>query len=66
MEAKYWLKYHDDTLAFLVISNPSWFENSFLPFLADNNKKFSDDSNLLIKDPIDQCMTYLFQMLSKV
>ena len=33
------LPYPDDTLAFVIISQPGMFEKSFLPFVANNLKK---------------------------
>jgi hypothetical protein len=35
---KFALPYSDDTLAFVVISQPSMFEKAFLPFVANNLK----------------------------
>ena len=33
---KFTLPYTDDTLAFVIVSQPSMFEKAFLPFIAEN------------------------------
>jgi hypothetical protein len=33
---KFTLPYDDNTLAFVIISQPSMFEKAFLPFISDN------------------------------
>ncbi|XP_007259558.3 cyanocobalamin reductase / alkylcobalamin dealkylase [Astyanax mexicanus] len=45
------LKYSADTLAVVVLSTPSMFENSFLPFLQRCSWKD-------IRDPVDQCVAH--------
>ncbi|XP_077306915.1 cyanocobalamin reductase / alkylcobalamin dealkylase isoform X2 [Lithobates pipiens] len=45
------LSYPGDTLAFVVISAPSMFTNSFRPFLKE--KKLQS-----LQDPIDQCVAH--------
>ncbi|CAF3220732.1 unnamed protein product [Rotaria socialis] len=41
--------YDDDTVAFLVVSTPSMFEKTFLPYALDSSKDLS-------RDPIDCCV----------
>ena len=43
----------EDTLAMVVISTPSMFEKSFLPFLKSNSD-FGDHA--ACRDPIDECV----------
>ena len=57
--AKFELDYAYDTLAFIVISQPSMFEKGFLPFMKE--QKYSG-----IRDPIDECMIYYFQQAKQV
>lgn len=45
------LSYSEDTVGFLIISNPKMFENAFVPFIK-SNQELQD----FTKDPIDQCM----------
>jgi methylmalonic aciduria homocystinuria type C protein len=52
---KFHLGHQPDTLAFVVISQPSMFEKAFLPWLASAEL----DS---IRDPIDQCMMHYFSL----
>ncbi len=65
---EYSLNYHDDTLAFLVISTPHMFELAFLPFLAEfiDPSTMADASNALYRDPIDRCMQHYFATLKQV
>ncbi|XP_046916999.2 cyanocobalamin reductase / alkylcobalamin dealkylase [Dermatophagoides farinae] len=74
--SEYFLPYPDDALAFVVLSNPSWFEKSFLPFLANNLDPSMMDKNddlpenhsclaMNCRDPIDQCMRHHFDILAK-
>lgn len=64
---EYSLNYHDDTLAFLVISTPHMFELAFLPFLAEfiDPSTMADASNALYRDPIDRCMQHYFATLKQ-
>lgn len=55
------LDYHEDTLAFVILSTPEMFDNAFLPFIKKN---FASINNLV--DPIDQCMQYEFNKLKAV
>lgn len=43
------LAYPEDTLAVVVLSTPSMFEDAFLPFLEERG--FQE-----LSDPIDQCV----------
>ncbi|KAM8930896.1 cyanocobalamin reductase / alkylcobalamin dealkylase [Pelodytes ibericus] len=45
------LPYPADTLAFVVLSTPSMFEQAFKPFLSKNKLQS-------LRDPIDQCISY--------
>lgn len=45
------LAYPDDTLAVVVLSTPSMFEDAFLPFLKERGFQ-------AISDPVDQCVKH--------
>ena len=62
---EYSLDFHDDTLAFLVISTPSMFEKAFLPFLADVIGPTTLESDAIC-DPIDKCMQHYFGLFKQV
>ncbi|XP_050689319.1 cyanocobalamin reductase / alkylcobalamin dealkylase-like isoform X2 [Eriocheir sinensis] len=49
------LPYHEDTVAFIIISTPSMFEKAFIPFLAS-----ADCLRAKQQDPVDQCMVRHF------
>lgn len=49
------LPYNEDTVAFIIISTPSMFEKSFIPFLASGDCLRSKQ-----QDPLDQCMVKHF------
>lgn len=51
-----------DSLCYVIISQPSMFEKSFLPFVSQN---WSDVANNAIQDPLDQCMRQVFAHLKK-
>ncbi|XP_071547578.1 cyanocobalamin reductase / alkylcobalamin dealkylase-like isoform X3 [Panulirus ornatus] len=53
------LPYHDETLAFVIISTPSMFEKAFIPFVC---KLGQVKSNL---DPLDQCMMQHFSAIKE-
>lgn len=53
------LPYHPDTLSYVIISTPSMFEKSFLPFVEDENCLRTTI------DPLDQCMKYHFNLVSE-
>ena len=59
VNAKFHLEQPPDTLAFVIISQPSMFEKAFLPFLGDSVKSGLDD-------PIDQCMLHYFSRLKSL
>ncbi|CAF4305469.1 unnamed protein product, partial [Rotaria magnacalcarata] len=50
--------YNDDTVAFLVVSTPSMFEKTFLPYALDSSKDLS-------RDPIDCCVKEKIQTVIK-
>lgn len=54
-----------DTLCVLVINTPAMFEKLFLPYLFAN---FSHDTSSLdqLNDPIDECMSLVFETAKKV
>ncbi|XP_059088810.1 cyanocobalamin reductase / alkylcobalamin dealkylase-like [Tigriopus californicus] len=58
---KFRLDYPDHTLAWVVLSRPSMFENTFLPFL----KRTKNDPGVFDRDPLDQCMWRTFQDLKE-
>ncbi|XP_063591278.1 cyanocobalamin reductase / alkylcobalamin dealkylase-like isoform X3 [Penaeus indicus] len=54
------LPYHEDTVAFVVISTPSMFEKAFLPFVTELDCQRSS------QDPLDQCMVHCFSTISEI
>jgi len=54
------LNYDDDTLAFVVISTPSFFEKKVLPFVLDCSETDSKT------DYLDQCVTDCLTSTSQV
>ena len=54
---KFFLNFPADTLAFVVISQPSMFENAFLPYLASTQLE-------ALHDPIDECMLHYFSKVT--
>ena len=54
---KFFLDFASDTLAFVVISQPSMFENAFLPYLANTKLE-------ALHDPIDECMLHYFSLVT--
>ena len=50
----------EDSLCYVIISQPSMFEKSFLPFVKEN---WLDIVNNAIQDPLDQCMKKEFEDL---
>ena len=65
VDAKFKLDVHGDTLAILVINTPSMFEHVFLPDLfqtyKNNEEKFEN-----LSDPLDECLSRLFDNVKKV
>jgi len=55
---KFHLEYPENTLAFIIISQPSMFEDAFIPFLKT---QYKDTSSL--RDPIDECMLHYFSSI---
>jgi methylmalonic aciduria homocystinuria type C protein len=51
----------EDSLAFVIISQPTMFEKCFLPFISDHWPSIHDND---IQDPLDQCMKHVFKQLS--
>ena len=62
-DKKFELKDDYDTLAFVVISKPTMFEEAFLPFLC---QEATTGTNSEIKDPLDRCMKETFDRLSQL
>jgi len=56
---KFHLDYPSRTLAFIVISRPSMFEDAFLPFLKSHLRTG-------LHDPIDECMLHCFSKVKDV
>jgi len=59
-----------ETLAFVIISAPSMFENAFLPFLAEDTDCLSEEARSVCRtyeggDLIDTCMKIRFQEFVK-
>ena len=53
------LDYPKDTVAFCVLSSPSWFDRIFLPYIR-KNKNLSKT-----QDPLDQCISGYFNELKE-
>lgn len=53
------LPYHDDTLAFVIISTPSMFEKAFIPFVS------KVDWVKTSMDPLDQCIMQHFSLIKE-
>lgn len=51
LPAKLHLPYADDSLAVLLLSTPSMFEEAFLPFMKERGCQG-------LSDPIDQCVKH--------
>lgn len=62
VDNRFKLNHDPNTFAVLVISTPSMFESTFLPFLF---RKFKNDPESLT-DPIDKCMVDVFDTLKNV
>ncbi|XP_072048659.1 cyanocobalamin reductase / alkylcobalamin dealkylase-like [Amphiura filiformis] len=54
VDSSYHLAYHDDTLAFCIVSTPQMFDKAFKPFIANITK-------IGIRDPIDECVASYFK-----
>ena len=52
-----------DTLAFVIISQPTMFEKAFLPFLSQEVATGTDST---IRDPLDRCMKETFSRLCEL
>ena len=52
----------EDSLAFVIISQPCMFEKAFLPYIKDH---WEDILNNTIQDPLDQCMKHTFECLKQ-
>ena len=61
-DKKFSLQGNADALGFIVISNPSMFEKTFLPYIQQEVKEQKEND---IKDPLDRCMRETFFHLSK-
>ncbi|KAK3866849.1 hypothetical protein Pcinc_027652 [Petrolisthes cinctipes] len=53
------LPYHDDAVAFIIISTPSMFEKTFIPFVSKM------DCERVKQDPLDQCMAWQFATIKQ-
>ncbi len=69
---KFALDFPADTLAFVVVSQPSMFEKCFVPFLKREKKLFQavggadgGGDDLGLQDPLDTCMRETFAQLRK-
>lgn len=58
VQSPFHLHYSDDTLAILIISTPSMFEQLFLPYLASSYQQGQ-------MDPLDHCMSKWFERCKK-
>lgn len=57
--SKFKLAVPEDSLAFVIVSLPSMFERSFLPYVRDNWTRLCDRT-----DTLDQCMKHVFSLLA--
>lgn len=51
--------FSEDSLAFVIISQPSMFEKTFLPYVSE----IWSSLNKIVMDPLDQCMKKVFNDL---
>lgn len=58
VQSPFHFHYSDDTLAILIISTPSMFEQLFLPYLASSYQQGQ-------MDPLDHCMSKWFERCKK-
>ena len=59
---KFHLDHPEDTLAFVIISQPAMFEKAFLPFLSSHYRPGLAGR----RDPIDECMLHQLSRLASV
>ena len=59
---KFHLDHPEDTLAFVIISQPALFEKAFLPFLSSHYRPGLAGR----RDPIDECMLHQLSRLASV
>lgn len=59
VSATFQLPYHNDTVAFIIISTPSMFEKTFIPFVS------KVDCVRMKQDPLDQCMVQQFNVIKQ-
>lgn len=59
VETPFNLKYSHDTLAFILVSTPSMFEASFIPYLREHGDTYT-------RDPLDECMASITGQAVKV
>ena len=68
VDVKFKLNLHDDTLSILVINTPAMFETVFLVdlFKRYKNTMKSEDSLENLNDPLDECLSRLFENVKQV
>lgn len=59
VQTPFHLSYHEDTVAFCVISSPSMFEKAFKPYVQSLKVLGS-------RDPLDDCVGKQYQRLKEV
>lgn len=59
LQTAFHLPYPDDTLAFVVLSTPSMFDKALKPFVNKERLK-------IIRDPVDQCVSYHLSRVKEV
>ena len=65
MKTGFQLEYHEDTLCFVVISSPSFFEKGFIPFVRNNTENGSNLKQDYLDQAISSCLKTAIQVLEK-
>ena len=65
MKTGFQLEYHEDTLCFVVISSPSFFEKGFIPFVRNDTENGSNLKQDYLDQAISSCLKTAIQVLEK-
>lgn len=65
MKSGFQLQYHEDTLCFVVISSPSFFEKGFIPFVRNDTENGSNLKQDYLDQAISSCLKTAIQVLEK-
>ncbi len=63
MKSGFQLEYHEDTLCFVVISSPSFFEKGFIPFVRNDTENGSNLKQDYLDQAISSCLKTAIQVL---